>query len=51
MKNQEERYFIKVGNCFVKFLGLWHEIKMCPEYHKAEVYWTIESAKADDGRI
>lgn len=43
----EERYFIKVGNCFVEFLGLWHEAKMRPDYHKATPYLTIKDAKEE----
>lgn len=43
----EERYFIKVGNCFVEFIGLRHEIRMRPDYHKASSYLTSESAKLE----
>lgn len=43
----EERYFIKVGNCFVEFLGLWHEARMRPDYRKATPYLTSERAKID----
>lgn len=43
----EERYYIQVGNCFVQFLGLWHEAKMRPDYRKASPYLTSESAKLE----
>lgn len=43
----EERYFIQVGNCFVEFLGLWHEAKMRPDYHKATPFLDDISARAE----
>lgn len=43
----EERYFIKVGNCFVEFIGLRHEVRMRPDYHKATPYLTDENAKTE----
>lgn len=43
----EKRFFIKVGNCFVEFLGLFHEAKMRSDYRKATPYFTQEEAKAE----
>ena len=43
----EKIYFIKVGNCFVEFLGLFHEAKMRSDYKKATPYLTQEDAKAE----
>lgn len=43
----EKRYFIKVGNCFVEFLGIWHEAKMRSEYKKATPYLTQEDARRE----
>lgn len=43
----EKRYFIKVGNCFMEFLGLFHEAKMRSDYKKATSYLTQEDAKAE----
>ena len=43
----EERYFIKVGNCYVKFLGIWHEPKTTSDYHKAEPFMTEMKANEE----
>ena len=43
----KKRFFVKVGNCYVAFLGLWHEPKMVSDYHKAEPFWTEEEAKTE----
>lgn len=43
----EERYIIKVGNCFVDFVGVWKEIKMRSDENKAKVYLTEDEARKD----
>ena len=44
------RYFIKVGNCYVDFIGAFHDIKMRSDYHKAEPYLTEDDARRDAKR-
>ena len=41
----EERYYVKVGNCYAAFLGMWHELVMRTEYHKATPFMTEADAK------
>lgn len=41
----EERYYVKVGNCYVAFLGLWHEATMKSDYHKATPFILESDAK------
>lgn len=43
----EERFYIKVGNCYVEFIGLFHEAKMRSDYHKASPYLDDSSARAE----
>ena len=43
----EERYFVEVGNCYVKFLGIWHEPKTTSDYHKAEPFMTEMKANEE----
>lgn len=43
----EERWYIKVGNCYVAFLGLFHEPTMKADYRKAEPFYTQEDAKTE----
>lgn len=43
----EERYFVEVGNCYVKFLGIWHEPKTPSDYHKAEPFMTEMKANEE----
>ena len=46
----EERWYIKVGNCYVAFLGLFHEPTMKADYRKAEPFLTPEEAKTEANR-
>lgn len=41
----EERYYVKVGNCYAAFLGMWHELVMRSDYHKATPFMTEADAK------
>lgn len=41
----EKRFYVKVGNCFVKFCGLWHEPKMVADYKRATPHMTGEEAR------
>lgn len=43
----EERYYVQVGNCYVAFLGIWHEPTMRSDYHKAEPFMSKEEAKQE----
>lgn len=45
----EERYYVKVGNCYVAFLGLWQEPTMKSDYHKATPF--MEESKAKNEAI
>lgn len=40
----EKRYFIQVGNCFVEFLGIFHETKMRADHKKATSFLSYEAA-------
>ena len=46
----EERWYIKVGNCYVTFLGLFHEPTMKADYHKADPFLTQEEARSEANR-
>ena len=35
----EERWYVKVGNCYAAFLGLFHEPTMKADYHKADPFF------------
>lgn len=41
----EERYYIKIGNCYVDFIGVQQDIKMRSDYHKAAPFLTERMAK------
>ena len=41
----EERYYVKVGNCYAAFLEMWHELVMRSDYHKATPFMTEADAK------
>ena len=41
----EERHYVKVGNCYAAFLGMWHELVMRSDYHKATPFMTEADAK------
>ena len=41
----EERYYVKVGNCYAAFLGMWHGLVMRSDYHKATPFMTEADAK------
>ena len=41
----EERWYVKVGNCYVAFLGLFHEPTMKADYNKADPFLSMEEAK------
>ena len=43
----DTRYFIKVGNCYVDFIGAFHDVKLRSDYHKAAPYLTEEKATKD----
>ena len=43
----EERYFIKIGNCYASFLGPRHELKIKPDYCKADCFLSGEEAKKE----
>ncbi len=43
----EERYYIKIGNCYITFLGLSREPTMKGDYHKASPFLTMEEAKIE----
>ena len=49
-KIMEERWYVKVGNCYVAFLGLFHEPTMKADYHKANPFLTMEEARAEANR-
>lgn len=40
----EERYYVMVGNCYVAFLGLFHEPTMKADYHNATPHLTYSEA-------
>ena len=46
----EERWYVKVGNCYVAFLGLFHEPTMKADYHKADPFLSMEEARAEAKR-
>ena len=46
----EERWYVKVGNCYVAFLGLFHEPTMKADYHKADPFLTQEEARSEANR-
>lgn len=46
----EERWYIKVGNCYVAFLDLSHEPTMKADYHNANPFLTMEEAKVEAKR-
>lgn len=46
----EERWFVKVGNCYVAFLGLFHKPSMKADYHKASSFLTRDEAKIEANR-
>ena len=43
----EERYYLKVGNCYVAFIGMWHKPIMKSDYHKATPFMTEPEAKEE----
>lgn len=43
----EERYFIKIGNCYASFLGLRRELKIRPDYCQADCFLSGEEAKKE----
>lgn len=43
----EERYYIKIGNCYITFLGLLQKPTMKADYHKASPFLTMEEAKIE----
>ena len=49
-KTMEERYYIKIGNCYITFLGLSHEPTMKADYHKASPFLTMEEARVEADR-
>ena len=46
----EERYYLKVGNCYVAFVGFLHQPVMRADYRKAESFLTFEEAKTEAER-
>lgn len=40
----EERYYLKVGNCYVALIGIWHKPMMKSDYHKATPFMTKPEA-------
>lgn len=46
----EERYYVKVGNCYAAFLGIWHELVMRSDYHKATPFMTEVDAREEAKR-
>lgn len=44
---KEERWFVKVGNCYVAFLGLFHQPTMKSDYHKAEPFLSKDEASTE----
>lgn len=49
-KTMEERWYVKVGNCYAAFLGLFHEPTMKADYHKADPFLSMEEARAEAKR-
>ena len=45
--NENERFFVKVGNCYVAFIGIWHDPIMRSDYHKATPFLTKDEAKEE----
>lgn len=43
----EERYYVKVGNCYVAFLGLFHEPTMKSDHKRASPFLSYEEAKKE----
>lgn len=43
----EERYFIKLGNCYASFLGLRHELRIRLDYQQADCFLSREEAKKE----
>lgn len=41
----EERYYVKVGNCYVNFAGIWHVPMMKADYRKATPFLDKGEAK------
>lgn len=35
---ENERYFIKIGNCYADFLGLYHDLKIRADHNKAHPF-------------
>lgn len=46
----EERYYVKIGNCYVAFVGIWHEPMMKGDYHKATPFITEAGAREEAKR-
>ena len=49
-RRMEERYYVKIGNCYVAFLGIWHEPMMKDDYHKATPFITEAGAREEAKR-
>ena len=43
----ESRYYVVVGNCYVNFMGIWHEPNMKADYHKATPFLDEDEARAE----
>lgn len=42
-----ERYFVKKANCYVAFLGIFHEPTMKADYHKATPFFSEAEAREE----
>lgn len=43
----EERHYVKVGNCYVNFAGIWHVPMMKADYRKATPFLDKGEAKRE----
>lgn len=45
MLKENERYFIKIGNCYADFLGAFHDLKIRADHNKAYAFTSYNEAK------
>lgn len=43
----EERWYVKVGNCYVAFLGVFHKPTMKSDYNKATPFMIEKDAREE----
>lgn len=45
MLKEDERYFIKIGNCYADFIGAFHDLKIRADHNKAYAFVSKDEAK------